>query len=732
MSQYQDTNDGQEQPQGDAFEDTVVEVVKGVGALLLAAVALPLLVPALALLALNVFGPTRARYWLVPRWWIPAAVLGVVAVGALLAWEVVQIIAWAGTPAAAAFFDGGIGAWWPRLWEASRLWLVVNLAAGVLLVPVVWSWSRRRTAKKVYNRQIDDVVVQEKIERARATAADWTAARRIRVRMNPRTGKFARQRRRVRLAGPLKLRRDTWAVGLVTRPTVRTWPERTVDVRTAPDWTDPAGRWFVVPQSASAVRALLLAESGTGKTVLLVSIIRAAAAMGWPVVMIDAKGDPADAHELAGMLRGAGRRVAVAPKWNLFSGSGDQITERLMRLLPPAEGPARHYADEARNILGLIQERTPLRSIEDLADRLRDPAPHVRDAHDLAEVTAIVDSRTKQTAGARVAKSLSAALRPLAPYLAAEGWSYREPGADVVVVPLAPVDTAQARLGDLMLMSLRQHMADRLQRGDKTPALMIVDEFPQLVTEDTDPGDVAAALFETARSAGLGLILAGQSVAGLSADEAMRKRALSSGAGLILGRSKDPEDVVKLAGTVMRMEASGEAHGVELRSGRAQHTYVIPPQEVREAWNGRFWLIHAGAIAPFRVLPPAPAGEPPATPAGLDDEDQAPAVEPEPAPVVVETPEPTAETVAVVAALDEAADVAPTTDEQEPSTGAPDEPQTPDERVSAPVAASRPPEGQEAGTAAVEDSDAPEAPTVAARRPAPRGFSATRNSGPGR
>lgn len=143
--------------------------------------------------------------------------------------------------------------------------------------------------------------------------------------------------------------------------------------------------------------------------------------------------------------------------------------------------------------------------------------------------------------------------------------------------------------------------------GDKRPALLIVDEFPQLITADTDPGDVAAALFETARSAGLGLILAGQSPAGLSKDEALRQRALSSGAGLILGRSKDPEAVVKLAGTVMRMEASGEAHSGELRSGRAQHTYLIPPQTVREAWDGRFWLIHRGAHTSFRVLPPAPA-----------------------------------------------------------------------------------------------------------------------------
>ena len=101
----------------------------------------------------------------------------------------------------------------------------------------------------------------------------------------------------------------------------------------------------------------------------------------------------------------------------------------------------------------------------------------------------------------------------------------------------------------------------------------------------------------------MGLILAAQSPAGVSNDEVRRRRALTSGAALIFGRSKDPEDVVKYAGTVMQMEASGAAGGEQLNSARAQHTYVIPPQDVREASDGSFWIVQAGAIAPFRALP---------------------------------------------------------------------------------------------------------------------------------
>jgi hypothetical protein len=153
------------------------------------------------------------------------------------------------------------------------------------------------------------------------------------------------------------------------------------------------------------------------------------------------------------------------------------------------------------------------------------------------------------------------------------------------------------------MVDLRHFLATRLRTGDKTPVLVVVDEFPQLVTTDSDPGDAAAALLETARSAGAGLILAAQSTAGLSNDDTRRARALASGAALIVGRSKDPDLIVRYAGTAMRLESTGT--GDQLNSGRAQHALLIPPQDVREAWDGSFWLIQGGAIAPFRSMPPA-------------------------------------------------------------------------------------------------------------------------------
>lgn len=227
---------------------------------------------------------------------------------------------------------------------------------------------------------------------------------------------------------------------------------------------------------------------------------------------------------------------------------------------------------------------------------------YVRDQRDLAMITQTVE-RSGTTVAARTLHALLIALRPLERWIGSDGWSFGQSHADVTIIPLSPADDAQARLGDLMMLDLRHFLASRLIGRDKSPVVVIVDEFAQLVTGMQDPGDTAGSLFETARSAGVGLVLATQSAAGISNDPGRRQRALTSVAALIFGRSKDPEDVVRYAGTAMRMEASASAFGEELGSGRAQHAFVIPPQDVREAADGAFWIVQSGAIASFRALP---------------------------------------------------------------------------------------------------------------------------------
>lgn len=569
-----------------------------VGALL---IALPLVVPALVLAVAGESVATRARFWVTYRWhWLVNAI-GVTVVAALLATEVLLLVRWA---------EPKLGSTVPlpailqELAATSMPWLVLNVFAGVLLLPAAWSAHRRRIAERVRARRINDVIRQTRIEAARKRAADTTAARRIGVRLHPTTGRIDATRR-VAVTAPHPAPDGRNAFAFVSRTTITTVAERFRDHRQVRDWITADGGLVVLPDSAAAVRAMVIAESGSGKTVLIDSVVLCALGYGWPVFVLDAKGDPADSAHLADLAGRLGATAEVGAAWDLFNGTGDQVTAKLMRLMPQPDGANQHYLDEIRGVLQAVQHDAPVRSVDDLKERLIRPAQFVRDQFDLQMVNAAVD-RQGTTAGGRALQSLLVALRPLERFTAADGWSYARPTADLTVVPLSPVDDAQARIGDLLLLDLRGYLAARLAAGDKTPVLVIVDEFPQLITALSDPGDTAGSLFETARSAGVGLILATQSPAGLSNDEIRRRRALTSGAALIFGRTKDPEEIVKYAGTVMQMESSGAAAGDELRSARAQHTFVIPPQDVREAADGAFWIVQGGAIASFRALPLRP------------------------------------------------------------------------------------------------------------------------------
>ncbi|MDQ0894494.1 hypothetical protein [Agromyces ramosus] len=584
-------------PESDGLSDAIEAIL---GACLLAVaglVALPLLVPVLVARVAGDGIATKALFWKVRRGHWIVNTIGAIAVTLLLATEAVLLGEWVASGGAEQFFAGD---WVGQLAPTFGPWTMVNLLAGALLLPLTWSIRRRQIAERVRARRIEDVLRQERIEVARKRAADAATADRIGIRLDPQTGRITGVREGA-VTVPHTVDGQE-AFGFVTRSTVRSVADRFHDARQVRDWVDPTGRYLLMPGSSSAARALIIAESGSGKTVLINGLVLCALEYGWPVFVIDAKGDPADARSMVALAHAAGRTATIGGQWNLFSGPAEQVTAKLMRLMPVPDGANQHYLDEIRGVLQAVQTAAPIRSAADLRDRLMNPGPHVRDQFDLTLVNQTVD-RNGATAGSRALQSLAVALRPLERWIAEDGWSYAAPPADLTVVPVSPVDDAQARLGDLLLLDLRNFLSARLEAGDKSPVLVIVDEFPQLVTGAQDPGDTAGSLFETARSAGVGLVLATQSPAGLSNDDIRRRRALTSGAALIFGRSKDPEEIVQYAGTMMRMEASGQAAGDRLGSARAQHTFVVPPQDVREAADGAFWLVQGGAIAAFRALP---------------------------------------------------------------------------------------------------------------------------------
>ncbi|MCT7046512.1 hypothetical protein, partial [Salmonella enterica] len=77
----------------------------------------------------------------------------------VIAYEAAQITEWVGSGAAKALLD--TDRWWEPLWAGAWPWLLLNLALGLLLLPVTWSIRRRRIAEMVRRRTIPDVLTQE-------------------------------------------------------------------------------------------------------------------------------------------------------------------------------------------------------------------------------------------------------------------------------------------------------------------------------------------------------------------------------------------------------------------------------------------------------------------------------------------------------------------------------------------------------------------------------------------
>jgi hypothetical protein len=323
----------------DAISTLVEKLVIATTIATVTLIALPLVIPTLARKVAGEQIATRARFWMTARSQNVAAVIGAVLVLALVATEVLLLVR--------AIRHGQLQLQ-PGLVGVLLPWLVGNLCSGVLLLPAAWVLHRLRIAELVRTRRISDVLRQTRIEQARKRAADATAAARIGVHVHPATGKITGVRPNVITAPHTTPAGEAFA--FVTRSTVITFAERFHERRQVRDWLTPNGDLLVLPQTSSAVRALLVAESGSGKTVLLDSLILCALEYGWPVFFLDAKGDPADATHLAALATGRGKTAEFAGPWNLFAGTADQVTAKLMRLMPSPDGANQHYLDEIRGV----------------------------------------------------------------------------------------------------------------------------------------------------------------------------------------------------------------------------------------------------------------------------------------------------------------------------------------------------------------------------------------------
>ncbi|EYT54271.1 hypothetical protein DQ226_13865 [Dietzia maris] len=477
---------------------------------------------------------------------------------------------------------------------------VLGFAPGLWLIgraAFLWKVRYRRSS-------VPDVVTLEQTEIAIQRRAAVDTAAKHGIDLNSKTN----------IIGPLAGRETTTAPLVVPTKTGTTHAFAVVVDKMLTATRQQNTDWqvadtMVAPSKPGAGRALLLAESGAGKTELLTSLMLCHRANGHGVLFIDGKGDRRDASNLAERY---GATVHYGG-YDFFAGTVSDVIERLMKLIPVTESTT-YYADEARDVITRVLahwEQTD--GCADVAEFGALWEIAVADELDrIAEDETTRPYLTGKVQGGqrheRAWLSLQKGLGQVEQFHQADGWTVPELLATegFHVVPIVDGDESEVLLANLMIHDMRRYLAQKKREQGTIPGVLVIDEFAQIVRENLSEmpaPKMAATMFETTRSLNMGLYLSAQSLAGIAEDENMQRRILQAGAALIVGRGKDSEVEANAFGTVFHGESTGDASGFEAKSTRAQHTYRVSPNAIRELPNGVFFFGQGGSVRQMIVLP---------------------------------------------------------------------------------------------------------------------------------
>ena len=143
------------------------------------------------------------------------------------------------------------------------------------------------------------------------------------------------------------------------------------------------------------------------------------------------------------------------------------------------------------------------------------------------------------------------------------------------------------------------------RRGDDRRMLCVIEELGSIVDRDEASAKAVIEGMERSRSAGVRMIISGQTPASFG-EPIVQERLLASGALILVTRMADGGEVaLRLLGTRSRPEASigVTAEGTLLGQGslRMQEQFAVDPNAIRTMPTGRALLIHQGKWAMVQV-----------------------------------------------------------------------------------------------------------------------------------
>jgi hypothetical protein len=368
------------------------------------------------------------------------------------------------------------------------------------------------------------------------------------------------------------------------------------------NWRTTRRRRSVIaaPLDAWRRQALIVGETGSGKTVTALTLAGEALRGGWDVYWIDGKADQTTARQFLASARAAGIDPRDGSHEPLDGWRGDPKAI-INRLLATQACTEPYYEGVARTVLRHAVGNRPPRSFDELVARL-DKRALQRAARDNAEaLEALRALPDKDVAGVRarydgIAWAVGATLDG--------SWSYEDTRAAYVPVGRPENRHQAAEVGAFLLEDILHWALARKQPGRQ--ALVIVDEFSKL----SDRPGAAVDLVERARSFNVAVVLIAQAWASLGPDDTIRNRLAGTVGTVVAHQLKHPDDVAALAGTEWVLERTEQTHILDhtgLGSQRAGNRYVVHPDDVRRLHQGEAFVIHSGQALKLRVRPPRSA-----------------------------------------------------------------------------------------------------------------------------
>jgi hypothetical protein len=356
---------------------------------------------------------------------------------------------------------------------------------------------------------------------------------------------------------------------------------------------------IAAPLDAWRRQALIVGETGSGKTVTALTLAAEALRGRWDVYWIDGKADPATGDAFLALARAAGIEARDGRRQALDGWRGDPEAI-INRLLATQAFTEPYYEGVARTVLRYAVGDRPPRLFGELVARLNKRTLQRAARDDAEALEAIRALPDKDVAGVRarydgIAWAVGTTLDGT--------WSYEDIRAAYVPVGRPENRHQAAEVGAFLLEDIL-HWALARKQPDRQ-ALIIVDEFSML----SDRPGAAVDLVERARSFNVAVVLIAQTWASLGPDDTIRNRLAGTVGTVIAHQLKQPDEVAALAGTEWVLERTEQTHTLDhtgLGSQRAGNRYVVHPDDIRRLRQGEAFIIHGGHALKLRVRPPVP------------------------------------------------------------------------------------------------------------------------------